>query len=190
MSRKLANYDDTHDRVWEPKEMSEYLNIVSRTITRGRVHGENEPPRPALDTAIQTKNLSDSIILPVDFHPQTAVVAYFVLYFRNPRGYTDYPIGKFDIFLDSQKLGAIDLVRDWNSTNFLVSFYPVQVNGAANIIISATNDSELVPLLNAMEVFSVVNMTYASMAGYLPNSSIPLCFIIIFHLLAIIVFVI
>lgn len=186
--RQLNREQDWFNRIWKAKKMSEYLNIVSAIIVDDTMLGENYPPWPVMQTAIQAKNISDSIHLSVNFSAQTTTVAYFVLYFRDPIGRFTESIAQVEIFLDSQKLGATDVPPDYRTTDVfhVVSFYPVQVNGSANVTISPAKNSTLAPLLNAMEVFSVVNMPYASKAAYLPNLSVVSCLVFL-HLLIIIV---
>ncbi|KAF2283387.1 hypothetical protein GH714_003758 [Hevea brasiliensis] len=165
---------DEDNRIWKSKEMPEYLNVVDERIVDNTMSGENYPPWPVMQTAIQAKNVSDSIYLSVNFSTQTTAVAYFVLYFRDPISrYPENSIAQVEIFINSQKLGATDVPPYYRTiiTGMFhaVSLYPVQVNGSANVTISPAENSTLPPLLNAMEVFSVVNMPHASKAGYLPN---------------------
>ncbi|EEF32139.1 conserved hypothetical protein [Ricinus communis] len=131
-------------------EGSDYLNLVSNPIFRGFAYDENEPPWPLLSTAIQTKNVSDSITLPVDFSPQTSVVAYFIFYFRDPIYRYPELTGTCEISVNSQKLGVTDVPAQ-NTTSYVLSFYPVQINGSANVTISAVEGPKLAPLLNCTE---------------------------------------
>ncbi|KAJ9128913.1 hypothetical protein P3X46_034345 [Hevea brasiliensis] len=184
---------DWFNRIWKSKEMPQYLNIEFDSMVDGAMTGENDPPWPVMQTAIQAKNISDSICLSVNFSTQTTAVAYFVLYFRDPivSRYPKNSTAQVEIFIDSQKLGATD-VPPYYRTGMLdklhaVSLYPVQVNGSANVTISPAENSTLAALINAMEVFTVVNMPYSSKAAYSPHLSVA-AFFIFLHLLSIIFF--
>ncbi|KAJ9128912.1 hypothetical protein P3X46_034344, partial [Hevea brasiliensis] len=187
---QLSHDLDRFNRIWKSKEMTEYLNIASDRIVDDTMIGENYPPWPVMETAIQAKNVSDSIYLSVNFSTQTTAVAYFVLYFSDPINRSpENSIAQVEIFIDSKTLVATDVPPYYTSDRFhVVSLYPVQVNGSANVTISPAENSTLPPLLNAMEVFSVVNMPHASKASYLPNLSHVVSFFIFLHLLVIIVF--
>lgn len=130
-------------------------------------------------TAIQAKAVSDSIYLPVNFSSQTEVVAYFVLFFMGPIiRFPGDEIGEVEIYIDGQKFNARDVdVPNWatfGTENNVVSPYPVRVSGSANVTISPANGSTLPPLVNAMEVFQVLDVVDASNGGHLLGFSLPM----------------
>ncbi|KAK2643189.1 hypothetical protein Ddye_024952 [Dipteronia dyeriana] len=164
VEKLIGRMEEEYDRIWESKEMSEYLNVTAEVIPNDSLLGENDPPWPVMATAIRAKNISDSIYLTVNFSSaqKTQVVAYFVLYFMDPTFF--YPpnqTNKVDIYIDSQKLNTTDipLFGRYDNAYSVVSLYPVRVFGSANVTISSTGNSTLAPVLNAMEVFSVMDVS-------------------------------
>ncbi|XP_012065132.1 uncharacterized protein At1g24485 [Jatropha curcas] len=188
---QMAPYDECCNRIWKPKQMAEYRNIASNYIPTGYFYDENQPPERVMSTAIQARNVTNSIYLSIDISRQTTVIAYFVFYFSDPiYRYPEKPIGIVEIFIDNRKMGVTDIPYKYDDDEMyrVVSFYPVEVNGSANITISPAQNSTSAPLLNAMEVFYVVNVTNMSTkSGYLlPNFWVAICFFSLHFLLAII----
>ncbi|XP_031250130.1 probable LRR receptor-like serine/threonine-protein kinase At4g29180 [Pistacia vera] len=152
-------YDITF-RVWQPKPVVGYLNISYSDVDENTCLNEayeNQPPDALLKNAISPKNATDSIYLNVDFKNSTQQSAYFVFYFldynlsRNPN-YTR----KFEIHID----GAFKNVVELNNSQFgqVVSLFPVQVSGTANVTISPFSGSKFPPILNGMEVYTAMKM--------------------------------
>uniref|UniRef100_A0A2P2LU40 Uncharacterized protein MANES_11G136300 n=1 Tax=Rhizophora mucronata TaxID=61149 RepID=A0A2P2LU40_RHIMU len=71
---------------------------------------------------------------------------------------------KVEIFIDNQKLAATD-VPDWvrfTDQCPVISLYPLQLNGSANVAISPAEGSMSAPILKAMEVFPVIQVSKVS----------------------------
>ncbi|KAK4850684.1 hypothetical protein QYF36_008915 [Acer negundo] len=190
VDKLIGRMEEEYDRIWESKEMSEYLNVTAEVIPNDSLLGENNPPWPVMATAIRAKTISDSIYLSVNFSTQKTevVVAYFVLYFMDPTFFPPKNLtNKVDIYIDSQKLNTTDipLFGRMDNAYSVVSLYPVRVFGSANVTISSTGNSTLAPVLNAMEVFSVMDVSKGghmmlgfSLAFYVVL--LHLCFAILF----------
>ncbi|KAM7501993.1 hypothetical protein LguiB_000897 [Lonicera macranthoides] len=159
----MGYYEEHFQRFWKSKEMPNYLNIHAKTVPTGFISVENSPPWAVMAYAIQAHNLTDSLYIPVDFPSQTPLQAYFVFYFLDPlyRFYPDNLTSKVEIYIDDKKVGAsvvpngslyYDMCR-------MVSLYPVQVSGSANVTIAPAEGSTLPPILNAMEVFSNIDLS-------------------------------
>ncbi|XP_059660681.1 uncharacterized protein At1g24485-like [Cornus florida] len=180
------NYDaEPYYRIWKSKEMSNYRNIHADSMRFDYMIGENRPPFPVMGFAIQARNLTDSIYLSIDFSPRTSVQAYFVLYFMDPVfRVPQNQTSSVEIYIDSNERAVTD-IPNYNSlfgNQFhVVTLFSVPVNGSANVTISPAEGSTLAPLLNAMEVFSAIDV---SESGHLFNLS-SLLFITSLHLLVI-----
>ncbi|XP_059663816.1 uncharacterized protein At1g24485-like [Cornus florida] len=178
---------ECYNRIWKSKEMSNYVNIHANYISHYYLLGENRPPWPVMGYAIQSQNLTDSIYLSIDFSPRTAVQAYFVLYFMDPISrLAQNQTSSVEIYIDNSKMAVTD-IPNINSLSYnqfhVVSLFSVPVNGSSNVTISPAEGSTLAPLLNAIEVFSVIDV---SEGGHLFKCSSVL-FIISFHFLLILV---
>ncbi|KAM7501994.1 hypothetical protein LguiB_000898 [Lonicera macranthoides] len=163
VEKTMGYYEEHYQRFWKSKEMPNYLNIHAKTVPTGYISVENNPPWAVMAYAIQAHNLTDSLYLPVDFPSQTPLQAYFVFYFLDPlyRFYPNNLTSKVEIYIDNKKMGAsvvpngslyYDMCR-------MVSLYPIQVSGSANVTIAPAEGSTLPPILNAMEVFSNIDLS-------------------------------
>ncbi|XP_059656278.1 uncharacterized protein At1g24485-like isoform X2 [Cornus florida] len=178
---------ERYNRIWKSKELSNYVNIHANYISHYFLLGENRPPWPVMGYAIQSQNLTDSIYLSIDFSPRTAVQAYFVLYFMDPVSrLAQNQTSSVEIYIDNNKMVVTD-IPNINSSSYnqfhVVTLFFVPVNGSSNVIISPAEGITLAPLLNAIEVFSAIDV---SEGGHLFKFSSVL-FIISFHFLLILV---
>ncbi|XP_031250071.1 receptor-like protein kinase At5g59670, partial [Pistacia vera] len=153
-------YDITF-RVWQPKSVPGYLNVSysggDETQSCLNQPLENRPPDDLLKNAISPENATDSIYLNVDFKNSTQQSAYFVFYFLDYNLSTNpYYTRKFEIHID----GALRNVVELNISQFgqVVSLFPVQVSGTANVTISPVSGSKFPPILNGMEVYTATKM--------------------------------
>lgn len=115
-----------------------------------------------LNSAIEAHDASESIFLPINFREKSLVSAYFVLYFDvTPVYQGGEPRRKVAISIDDQLRNITRLLGiGWCVT---VSIFPVNVTGGtANLTISPAEGSTLPALLNAMEVFSVIDVSKAA----------------------------
>lgn len=167
--------------------MPDYLNIHSEVIPWGHLFSYNYPPAVVMAYAIQARSATDSIYLPVDFLPQTSLKAYFVLYFMDPiyRPFMNETC-RVEIYIDNKPM-AFTVVpsyyrhnQEGDSVN-VVTLFPVQVGGFVNVTIAPAEGSTLAPILNAMEIYTAMDVSKASNDHFL--NFLALVFIISFHLL-------
>ncbi|XP_059658593.1 uncharacterized protein At1g24485-like [Cornus florida] len=163
---------EPYNRIWKSKEMSNYLSIQADSIYQIYSFAENMPPWPVIGYAIQAPSLTDSIYLSIDFSPRTAVQAYFVLYFLDPVSrLAQNQTSSVEIYIDNNKMAVTDIpnIDILDEECRVVTLFSVPVNGSANVTISPAEGSTLAPLLNAMEVFSAIDV---SEGGHLFNFSL------------------
>ena len=116
---------------------------------------------PSEDKTYQTR----SIFLPIDFHEKnTQLSAYFVFYFYNvggPRPALNNITNQI-VYIDGVEKKATT-IRPYGDC-VVVSVYPVNVTGTANVTIAPAQGTTLPPILNAMEVFTVIEVSTSSMS--------------------------
>lgn len=71
--------------------------------------------------------------------------------------------------------------QEGDSVN-VVTLFPVQVGGFVNVTIAPAEGSTLAPILNAMEIYTAMDVSKAANDHFL-NFFLALVFIISFHLL-------
>ena len=156
------------NRFWKPEQLPNYQNIFKGIHNDGGSMAENYPPYKVLNYAIRAQNVSDSIFLPIDFHETTQLWAYFVFYF--------YDVSPLPVLNNMTKLTVYIDGIEKNTTTVrpyeecvVVSVYPIKVTGTANVTISPAAGTTLPPILNAMEVFTTIEVA-TSMANPLLSS--------------------
>ncbi|GFS30660.1 hypothetical protein Acr_00g0013240 [Actinidia rufa] len=163
VEQTIGSLDECCNRIWKSKTMPNYLNIHSETVPDGYLFYENTPPWPVMAYAIQAHNVTESIYLTVDLSPKTAVKAYLVLYFMDPiRRFPPNQTSSVEIYVDSVKLAVKDVPTfgSYEDMYHVATLFPVWVGGSvANVTISPAEGSTIGPILNAMEVFSAVDVS-------------------------------
>ncbi|KAF5939794.1 hypothetical protein HYC85_020961 [Camellia sinensis] len=155
---------EINNRIWKSKELPDYLNIHSDVTPSGHLFYENSPPWPVTVYAIQAHNITDSIYLAFDFSPQTTIQqAYLVLYFMDPL-YRSSPnqTSRVKIYANNNKLVVADVPNfgRYEEKCQVVTLFPVPIVGSvADVTISPAESSTLAPLLNAIKVFSTIDVS-------------------------------
>ena len=151
----LAEY---YNRFWKPEQLPNYQNPFNGIDSDFSSMAENSPPYKVLNSAIRAQNVSDSIFLPIDFHEKAPLSAYFVFYFYHVGPWPNLNnITKQIVYIDGIEKNATT-VRPYEEC-VVVSVYPVNVTGTANVTISPAQGTTLPPTLNAMEVFTTIEVS-------------------------------
>ncbi|KAF9596373.1 hypothetical protein IFM89_009721 [Coptis chinensis] len=74
--------DDLYNRFWSPRSIPNYHNVTSAFPPNG-MSRYIDPPFEVLSYAIETKNVTSSIYIPIDFPSTSPLSAYIVLYFSS-----------------------------------------------------------------------------------------------------------
>ncbi|CAK9155082.1 unnamed protein product [Ilex paraguariensis] len=139
------------NRYWTPKSVPGYLNYSFSVDSCIGMYYENRAPDTVMRTFIVPPTASDSIFLSVDFPTNDPQSTYFVFYFLDvKKSRTINETRKVDIYIDGALKSEME-IKD--GIIYVVSLYPVLVQGTANVTISPANGSVLPPILNGMEVF-------------------------------------
>ncbi|WJZ88803.1 hypothetical protein VitviT2T_008072 [Vitis vinifera] len=161
---RLSDYYEAFSRFWKPEQVQNYRNFFGKNKS-STSSAENIPPYLVWQSAIEAKNVSDSIFLPINLHDKTQLVAYFVLYFYEP-----YPwppandTRRLIVYIDGERKNITTVPRTELSDDCaVVSVYPVNVTGTANVTISPAEGTTLPPILNAMEVFTTIDFSKADL---------------------------
>ncbi|KAK3028720.1 hypothetical protein RJ639_038611 [Escallonia herrerae] len=164
VQQRIGINEELFNRVWESREMSEYPSISRDQVPYGSLDSDNMVPWPVMAYAIQAQNITDSIHLSVDFSPRTSVQADFILYFADPICRNkDLPNATriVEVYIDGIQMGIMDVPKCYSGsrTSYSMSIIRVPVVGLANVTISAAEGSMMPPILNAMEVFSRIDVS-------------------------------
>ena len=155
---------DDFYRFWKPVQLPNYQNLFNGIDYGFTSNVDNLPPSKVLNYAIRGQNISDSIFLPIDFHEEsTQLSAYFVFYFYDvggPRPVLNNITNQI-VYINGVEKNATT-IRPYGDC-VVVSVYPVNVTGTANVTIAPAQGTTLPPILNAMEVFTTIEVSTSSM---------------------------
>ena len=157
---RFTKFVEKYNRILKPQEISRYRSSrFGVGVPLLYTVDENNPPDVVMYSAIEANNASESIILPINFHKKSRVSAYFILYFDVM---ADYKLGEgtrtVAIYIDGQLMNTTQLPGIGRGE--VVSLYPVKVtDGTANLTISSAEGTTSPALLNAIEVFSVIDVS-------------------------------
>ncbi|KAG1371637.1 putative LRR receptor-like serine/threonine-protein kinase MEE39 [Cocos nucifera] len=146
--------DENFNRIWKAKGMPNYPNASSfppKTPT-----AENYPPLAVINTAITASNSSDSLVLQIEL-PSINQRAYIISYFMEVVLIPDAINGRqFAIYINGQESNHTIQLK--NDSCQVVSFYTNEFSGPANLTLSPLEGTILPPIINAMEVFTTINL--------------------------------
>ncbi|XP_062085866.1 uncharacterized protein At1g24485-like [Humulus lupulus] len=178
---RFPPYVEPYNRMWEPQQDPRYVNLYTGSLgPMVLVDEENSPPDVVMLSAIEAHNTSESIIIPIDFRDKSQVSAYFVLYFdASAKSLAGGGSRIVAIYIDGLLINTTQLpVPDFVlvTSGDIVSIYPYKVTGGTtNLTISPAQGTSSPAILNAVEVFSVIDMPNKQVttdaAGAAPNSS-------------------
>ncbi|PON89575.1 Malectin-like carbohydrate-binding domain containing protein [Trema orientale] len=157
---RFNEFVEKYNRIWKPQEVPGYLSSqFGVSIPISYTVEENNPPDVVMYSAIEANNASESIVLPIDFPDETQVSAYFILYFDIIAAYRILEDTRtVSIFIEGQLMNTTRLPGIGRGE--VVSIYPVKVTGGtANLTVSPAEGTTSPALLNAIEVFSVIDVS-------------------------------
>ncbi|GJM89514.1 hypothetical protein PR202_ga05715 [Eleusine coracana subsp. coracana] len=153
--------DDLHDRIWFP-----WVNPTNWAVlsTTNRVQNLDddifEAPSKVMQTAITPRNASMNIEFYWDSEPQPKdpTPGYIgILYFSELQLLPSNVVRQFYINLNGQLWYPRGMTPDYLYSDSISNDNPVRDNARYNISINATANSTLPPIINAVEVFSVIS---------------------------------
>lgn len=146
--------DDFSDRIWMPYNFLNYKIIsTSSTVDSGGSNSYNLP-RIVMSTAITTYNASD----PLEFHwvPEDPSTKYHIfLHFADLEKLQANQLREFNIYQNGNYLHG-PFSPDYLQSTTLSSISPMSGDDIA-FSLSKTNASNLPPILNALEIYIVLD---------------------------------
>lgn len=145
--------DDKYGRIWEPAPKNNYKDITADFQTLLSTVSD-DPPNAAMRTAIQSESPSDPILLSFNL-TEFARPLYIALYFTEVSKLNPRQNRTFDIYISGQDFN-LQLSPVYQKCNE-VHGYVVPTPGMSKIILSLvpSENSNMPPILNAMELFTV-----------------------------------
>ncbi|WCJ39655.1 Leucine-rich repeat protein kinase family protein [Euphorbia peplus] len=146
--------DDVYDRLWRPNHFEKWTDISTIETIDAESHIDFQPPRVAMGTASIPTNASDLMLFSID-SPDTSLEFYVFMHFAEIVKRDLNQSRQFNVFLDG-KLYHGPVTPDYLYT--ITVFSQVSISGNSTFALFKTENSTLPPLLNAIEIYSVVHL--------------------------------
>ncbi|KAF8725795.1 hypothetical protein HU200_020354 [Digitaria exilis] len=151
--------DDPHDRVWLPWVFEDTTSIsTSNGVNTG--DGTFEAPSKVMQTAIIPRDGSNTIKFrwrskPQPRDPTPEYIA--IMYFSELQLLYSNALRELSVMINEARWPAFS---PGNLSSYtLYNSYPLAINAEYNVTINATTNSTLPPLINAVEVYSLISTT-------------------------------
>ncbi|XP_006654674.1 putative leucine-rich repeat receptor-like serine/threonine-protein kinase At2g19230 [Oryza brachyantha] len=154
--------DDTYDRVWLPwsNPPAEWSDISTTEKVQNTIAGLFDVPSVVMQTAITTRNSSKPIQVSWDTHPNHDYPdpgMFFTFYVSELELLTGNAVRQFNISVNGIIWTKQPYKPVYLSTDSLYNAAPHRSYSRYNFSLYAAGNSTLPPILNAVEVFSVVS---------------------------------
>jgi len=148
--------DDPYDRVWFPQKIDETTVISTDKMVQNSDKDEFEVPSKVMQTAINSHNASDNIILGWSLTPDPPPPGcIFILYFSEIEPLPDKAVRQFYTKINDE-VGQ-DYTPRYLQSGAIFNKNPQRGNGQYTATIKATASSTLPPIINAYELFFVIS---------------------------------
>ncbi|GMN24404.1 hypothetical protein TIFTF001_000552 [Ficus carica] len=118
---RLPIHTDWYNRLWTPEEIPSYRSLTPdfNVIHSDHPNTDTYPPYAVLTYAIEARNISESIFIPVAFQEKKSQLsAYFVFYFASFIYYPNITSRTVAIYIDGQEKGLTE-IPPWHKNIFL-----------------------------------------------------------------------
>ncbi|VVA93771.1 unnamed protein product [Arabis nemorensis] len=142
---------DPYDRIWAPTPLST-VTLTSAATSINTTGADNRPPEIVLRTAWSRKDMAFYDIK----LPFSGVTFYIVLYFSEPLSLGSEQKRSFFVNYDNKQVGASQIVPPFGAVT-QASLRAVGTSSLPYLTFKATPDSNLNPLINALELYVISN---------------------------------
>ncbi|KAL1196111.1 hypothetical protein V5N11_027785 [Cardamine amara subsp. amara] len=154
---------DPYGRIWLPlgAETSLTLTDLSTSAPSIDITGvSNKPPEIVMSKALS----GDGLILSDLALPLTGPPVYLALYFSEPQSLSRTQRRSFNVFLDNTQVGSRPIVPVFGKATQVV-LRDVVATSASQIVFQSTSDSDLPPIINGLELYSISDSSRDSGGG-------------------------
>lgn len=147
---------DDYDRVWSPiVPISEWVSITTSSPVNNNDNKGFKAPSSVLNTASTVINASAPMILPWDDPDQNQFYVY--LYFAELEELQPNQSRTFKIYCNGNPFYSEDVSPAYLSENVVYSQEPLPISARYEFNLIMSKGSTLPPILNALEIFKVMN---------------------------------
>lgn len=151
--------DDIYDRIWSPYNYNQRTNLSTSSTIDSNAHNIYQPPSVVMSTAATPTNNS----LPLDFYwvPDDPISQYYIyMHFAELVILNANQLRSFAITINGE-IWLPSLVPQYLSTSTVYS-PSVLPMGKYQFSIFKTNSSTLPPIINALEIYSVKDLSLSA----------------------------
>ncbi|WOL14610.1 senescence-induced receptor-like serine/threonine-protein kinase [Canna indica] len=151
--------DDPYDRLWVPLLSPRFRTISTSSPIRYANDDQFEAPSAVLQTAATPANGTS---LGIKWFDKTGEANfYFVMYFTEVEVLPSNTTRAFDVYLNGVLLISA-LQPFYLLSNYAYTVDPISVSTEYTVTLNATTKSTLLPILNALEVYTSMQVTQAA----------------------------
>ncbi|XP_064958468.1 probable LRR receptor-like serine/threonine-protein kinase MEE39 [Musa acuminata AAA Group] len=149
---------DPYDRVWNPYNDPSWLTLSTDSTVDNRLDSF-EPPSAVMQTAVTPASGSQLAFAWDSVSPDDKL--YTILHFAEPQNLTGSATRVFDIIWNDESWvsGYTPL---YLSADCQYDSEPFEANFEYQYVLNATSDSTLPPIINAFEVYTLMQLTHAA----------------------------
>ncbi|XP_010503243.1 PREDICTED: uncharacterized protein At1g24485-like [Camelina sativa] len=146
---------DPYGRLWSASGSQETPTLTDLSTSAPSIditRASNKPPEIVMSKAVS----GDGLKISYEALPLTGITVYLVLYFSEPESLGRTQRRSFNVFLDTTNVGSRPIVPVFGeATQFVLR--DVVATSMSQIIFQSTDDSDLPPLINGLELYSISN---------------------------------
>lgn len=158
--------DDPHDRIWFPKVNATSWNSISVTDKVANINNDLfEAPSKVMQTAVTSRNTSEKVEFswlakPSPKHPTPRYVAN--MHISELHNFGSNAVREFYINVNGELWYPLAVKPEYLSAGSVYSIVPFPASNQYDVSLNATINSTLPPIINAMEIFSIIPTTNAA----------------------------
>ncbi|XP_073006626.1 putative leucine-rich repeat receptor-like protein kinase At2g19210 [Typha latifolia] len=151
--------DDSHDRIWIPWNNVPFCTEITTTSTVQNINNDFfEAPTAVMQTAITPVN-SSQIEFYWEDNPEDKNPGYVgVMHFSEIQIHNSSELREFEILINGNRWYANPFTPEPLYSDAVYSVNPIRGSRRYNVSIKATTNSTLPPIINAVEVFTVLGV--------------------------------
>ncbi|CAH2065232.1 unnamed protein product [Thlaspi arvense] len=145
---------DPYGRLWSPIVPELKLALITSAPSVDITGASNKPPE-----SVMSKAMLNILVLYDLAFPLTGIPVYLALYFSEPLSLHRTQKRSFNVFLDDMQVGSDPIVPVFGKATQVV-LRDVGATPESNIVFQSTDDSDLPPIINGLEIYSISNSQF------------------------------
>ncbi|KAK6926888.1 Malectin-like domain, partial [Dillenia turbinata] len=155
-SNRISYPTDPYDRYWNPISGNGLVSVSNSASSVDVTQTKDEVPSAVMSNAVATLNTSSNFFVDTTALPSTREVPiYLNMYFTEVQDLNpSLDLRKFNVMVDDE---VIDVVSPAYQTALETTYANIAASSNTQIVLAATSDSTLPPLISGLELFIITD---------------------------------